>query len=197
MRTARGQTLVLFALSMLLIALMVLMTVSIGVKAKDKLDLQAAADSAAYSNAIASARTLNTASLLNRAAVSEWVAMAGIQALTAWGTTTGAYMGALGEMAYDFQMPVPGQWCWMTNSLGSAGNVPACDAQWLLCQSGCPNDCAARTNETRDAAYDFWHARYSLYSSGSDSVARRCVNGVCNGPSWTRNRLGQLDKQRL
>jgi hypothetical protein len=195
MRAARGQTLVLFALSMLLIALMVLMTVSIGAKAKDKLDLQAAADAAAYSNAIAAARTLNTAALLNRAAVSEWVAMAGIQALTAWGTTTSAYLGALGELAYDFQKPVPGQWCWMENSIGSPRSNPACAAGWAVCDSGCPADCAARTNETRDAAYDFWHARYSLYSPGSDSVGRQCLNGVCNGPQWPRNRLGQLDKQ--
>src|SRR3712207_4763215 len=107
----RGQTMVLFALLMLSAVLMALMTISLGAKAKERLELQTVADAAAYSNAIATARPYNTAALLNRAAVSHWVAMAGVQSLHAWGTLTSAYLKEWGSLSYEFQTPDTGAHC--------------------------------------------------------------------------------------
>ncbi|AKF79497.1 pilus biogenesis operon protein [Myxococcus fulvus 124B02] len=77
----RGQALVLFALTLLLLALMVLMTLGFGMRAKERVEIQMAADAAAYSQAVAAARTFNAISVMNRAQVAHMVAMAGTQAL--------------------------------------------------------------------------------------------------------------------
>lgn len=186
---ARGQTLVLFSLTLLVLTLMVLITLSLGMKTKQKMELQTVADAAAYSNAIATARTYNAVSLLNRASVSDYVAMAGIQSLAAWGTLTGAYMGTLGEMAYTYQEPVPGKDCPMTDGMNLSPGDPLYDCQqgWAQCASGCPADCTARTSETRAAAYEFWHARYSLYwhPGAMENVNQNCVGDgqSCTDPT--------------
>ena len=57
----------LFCLTLLLLTLMVCMTLSIGMKAKEKMELKTAADAAAYSQAVATARTYNSISVLSRA----------------------------------------------------------------------------------------------------------------------------------
>jgi hypothetical protein len=80
----RGQTLVLFALSLLLLTLMVLVTLNIGMKVKEKMELETAADAAAYSQAVATARTYNSISILNRALMSNMVAMSGVESLISW-----------------------------------------------------------------------------------------------------------------
>ncbi|WP_338871188.1 pilus assembly protein [Myxococcus stipitatus] len=81
LRSSRGQALVLFALTLLLLALMVLMTLGFGMRAKERVEIQMAADAAAYSQAVATARTFNAISVMNRAQVAHMVAMAGTQAL--------------------------------------------------------------------------------------------------------------------
>jgi hypothetical protein len=80
----RGQTLVLFALTLLLLVLMVTMTLSIGMKAREKMEMQTVADAAAYSNAVATARTFNAISLMNRALMGHMVAMTGVESLISW-----------------------------------------------------------------------------------------------------------------
>ena len=96
----RGQTLVVFALTLLLLLLMVTMTLSIGMKAKEKMELQTVADAAAYSNAVATARTFNAISLMNRALMGHMVAMTGVESLISW---TGYYRASLeaSRDAYD------------------------------------------------------------------------------------------------
>ena len=60
MRTqARGQTMVLFVLSMLLLVLMVTLTLSFTMKVRERIEAQTVADATAYSNAVATARTFN------------------------------------------------------------------------------------------------------------------------------------------
>ncbi|MCP3136105.1 pilus assembly protein [Pyxidicoccus xibeiensis] len=78
---ARGQALVLFALTLLLLSVMVLMTLGFGMRAKERVEIQMAADAAAYSQAVATARTFNAIAVMNRAQVAHMVAMAGTQAL--------------------------------------------------------------------------------------------------------------------
>lgn len=72
---------VLFALTLLLLTLMVLMTLGFGMRAKERVEIQMAADAAAYSQAVATARTFNAIAVMNRAQVAHMVAMAGTQAL--------------------------------------------------------------------------------------------------------------------
>jgi hypothetical protein len=80
----RGQTLVLFALSLLLISLLVLMTLSLSTRVKEKMELQAVADAAAYSNAVVTARAYNEIALLSRAQIGKMVSLAAVQSLISW-----------------------------------------------------------------------------------------------------------------
>lgn len=74
----------LFSLTLLLIVLMVCLTLSIATKAKEKMELQVIADTAAYSNAIVTARVFNEIALMNRAQTAQMVSMAGVQSLINW-----------------------------------------------------------------------------------------------------------------
>lgn len=76
----RGQALVLWALTLLLLSLMVLITLGTAMRTKEATELQMAADAAAYSQAVAVARTFNAISVMNRAQVAAMVAVAGTQA---------------------------------------------------------------------------------------------------------------------
>jgi hypothetical protein len=82
----RGQTLVLFVLTLLLVSLMVVMTLSFSVKVRERIELQTAADATAYSNAVATARTFNNIAVLSRAQIAHGVAQLGAQSLVSWTT---------------------------------------------------------------------------------------------------------------
>jgi hypothetical protein len=97
----RGQTMVVFALTLLLLTLMVTMTLGIGMKAKEKMEMQTVADAAAYSNAVATARTFNAISLMNRALMGHMVAMTGVESLISW---SGAYRGTLNASKDAYQI---------------------------------------------------------------------------------------------
>ncbi len=80
----RGQNLVLLSLTMLFIALMVTMTIGLGMRIRQKHELQNLADAAAFSNAVMTARTFNNMAAVNRLEVSYWVAQAADQSLISW-----------------------------------------------------------------------------------------------------------------
>ncbi|RKH64768.1 pilus assembly protein [Corallococcus llansteffanensis] len=80
----RGQALVLFSLTLLLLTLMVLMTLGFGMRAKERVEIQMAADAAAYSQAVSVARTFNAIAVMNRAQIANMVAMAGTQSLISY-----------------------------------------------------------------------------------------------------------------
>lgn len=128
----RGQTLVIFCLTLLLLVLMVTMTLSIGMKAKEKMEMQTVADAAAYSNAVATARTFNAISLMNRALMGHMVAMTGVESLISW---AGYYRGSLqgARQAYYLAM-VP-------YALLMACCIPA---------AGCLDKCACATKAVLD-----------------------------------------------
>lgn len=86
MRTARGQTLVLFALTLLLLVIMVMLTLGLGSKVRSRMDLQTVADAAAYSDAVAVARTLNAMAVMNRVQVAHTVSTIGTLSLISWAT---------------------------------------------------------------------------------------------------------------
>ncbi len=83
-RHPRGQNLVLLALTMLFIALMVTITLSLGVKVRQRHELQNLADVAAYSNAVQAARAFNDMAMVNRLMVSTFVAQAADESLISY-----------------------------------------------------------------------------------------------------------------
>ncbi len=99
-KNQRGQSLLLFSLTLLLLALMVLLTLSLGMRTRERMELQIAADAAAYSNAVATARTYNQISILNRLQISYYVAMAANESLISW-TGYGRGMLTTGAAAAD------------------------------------------------------------------------------------------------
>lgn len=93
--SARGQALVMFSLTIVLVAVMVCLTLGIGMKAREKLELQTVADAAAYSNAVMTARTFNSISLLNRVAVGHMTNAVSTQSMVAYGSAYRVAMKAL------------------------------------------------------------------------------------------------------
>jgi len=81
---------VLFCLMLLVLALTVMVTLGIASRVHDRMEAQVAADAAAYSEAVLTARTFNAIALINRAQVGQMVAMAAVQSLISW---TGAGYG--------------------------------------------------------------------------------------------------------
>src|SRR4051812_8403264 len=140
----RGQTLVLLALTMLLLTLMVMMTLSIGTAAARKADLDNAADAAAYTTAVATARTFNTASLLNRTMVSHYVAMAGVEAQMSYSSEVHSYfnLAAVIFRLYD------------NGDSSGDGKIDYIDS---FTEPQITTGCSPRTAETRDASYEMWH----------------------------------------
>ncbi len=84
MTRGRGQTLVLMVVCSLCIVVLATMTLALAARVRSRIELQVVADAAAYSNAVATARTFNSIALLNRAQISHLVAMSGVQSLISW-----------------------------------------------------------------------------------------------------------------
>ncbi|AGC41728.1 pilus biogenesis operon protein [Myxococcus stipitatus DSM 14675] len=117
----RGQTLVLFVLGTLLIVLMATLTVSFAMKVRERIELQTVTDAAAYSNAVATARTFNNIAVMNRAQIGHAVAQAGAVSLVSWATLYRAELNAanngfgLGMAPYKLAIAT-GCWCAWKNS---------------------------------------------------------------------------------
>lgn len=90
----RGQTMVLFVLTMLLAVLMVVLTLSYSMKVRERIEVQTVADTAAYTNAVVTARTFNNIAVLNRVQIAHAVAQAGAQSIISWTTMYRAYLNA-------------------------------------------------------------------------------------------------------
>ncbi len=104
MKSPRGQNLVLLSLTMLFITLMVTMTIGLGLRIRQKHELQNLADAAAFSNAVMTARTFNNMAAINRLEVSYWVAQSADQSLISWtgyarGMANGAHNAATDLLA--------------------------------------------------------------------------------------------------
>lgn len=74
----------LFALTMLLMVLFVMMTLGIASRIRENHELQTLADAAAYSNAVVNARAYNNIAIINRLQVSYWVALTADESLISW-----------------------------------------------------------------------------------------------------------------
>ncbi|GHG86146.1 pilus assembly protein TadG-related protein [Comamonas sp. JC664] len=93
-KNPRGQTMVLFALGMLLLVLMVTLTLSFSMKVRERIEAQTVADAAAFSNAVATARTFNNIAVINRVQIAHAVAQAGAASLVSWASLYRAQLNA-------------------------------------------------------------------------------------------------------
>jgi hypothetical protein len=80
----RGQNLIMFALTLLLLTLMVLVTLQIGLRTRERIEAQMVADAAAYSEAVTTARTYNMVAVMNRASVAHYTSLLGTESLISW-----------------------------------------------------------------------------------------------------------------
>lgn len=183
----RGQTLVLLALTLLLLTLMVMVTLSIGTTAARKADLANAADAAAYSTAVATARTFNTGALLNRTIVSHYVAMSGVEAQMAYASSVHNYMNLAAIMfrLYDDMD---------SNGDGTIDYVDSYSEPYRI------GTCTQRTWEIRDASYELWHhSLRSMRPAGApnpgDNLNSHCIKGNCAvAQPWLNESEALLEK---
>lgn len=111
-RPRRGQTLILMALTLIVLTGMVLATLNLASRVKGRLEMQTLADVTAYTNAVATARAFNGVSLMNRAALSVYAAQAGAAALMAYGSQGLAFNRALSQsLANSLCLPVGSACC--------------------------------------------------------------------------------------
>lgn len=108
-RAARGQTLVLGALSFLILALMVVLSFNLSHALRKKISLQQHSDVIAYSMAVMEARALNYYAVSNRSIAASYVAMNSLHAYMAAASVTGQMMRAASEnfekIAIVFELP--------------------------------------------------------------------------------------------
>ncbi|HVG61888.1 MAG TPA: hypothetical protein VNA24_25220, partial [Hyalangium sp.] len=83
---------------MLLVTLMVTLTLSFGMRVREKMEAQHVADLAAYSSAVATARTFNSIALMRRAQTAHLVALSAVDSLISWTSVVRAGMAGT-EMA--------------------------------------------------------------------------------------------------
>jgi hypothetical protein len=102
---SRGQTMTLFVLSILLVVLMVVLTLSFSMKVRERIEVQTVADAAAYTNAVATARTFNNIAVLNRTQIAHAVAQAGAQSIISWTTLYRAHLNATRSSFRGAQWP--------------------------------------------------------------------------------------------
>lgn len=95
-----GQVLVLFGAGIFLVALMVMVSLAISMRIKERMELQVLADASAYSNAVTTARAMNSIALMNRALIAQMVAQAGTHAVINWSSS---YVPAVGDMRTAFE----------------------------------------------------------------------------------------------
>lgn len=114
----RGQALVLFALTLLLMSLMVFITLGIAMRTRERMETQMAADAAAYSQAVVTARTFNAISVLTRVSVAHLVVMAGTQALISWSGQQYAIRKALACPNDAYRSPTLEDWAAADDAAG-------------------------------------------------------------------------------
>ncbi|WP_164020969.1 hypothetical protein [Pyxidicoccus trucidator] len=123
-RAARGQSLVLAVLLMLVVVVTAFLTFSIGARTRRKIQLQAVADSTAYSLAVAEARAFNFYAWSNRALVAHHVSILSVHAHQSYFSFYEDMLAATGDnfdkMAEPYRRPCRG------------GNRRACETQQRL-----------------------------------------------------------------
>ena len=216
-RHRRGQNLVLFALTMLLMVLFVTMTLGIATRVRENHELQTLADVTAYSNAVVNARAYNNIAIINRLQVSYWVAVTADQSLISWTGYARALLNAAdGELLV---MSTNADGCAANNN--EASNARATlnglratiiNAAWLSADIAAGNESQAIQGmigglraETRDASGTNGMLRRVRDEREQQTIAQQIVNNaglipgtvsVISGPSPTSNQGPQAVSRR-
>lgn len=83
-RDESGQAIILGAVSLLVLAVGIMTTIQLGWTIKERIQLQHAADNAAYTQAVMVARSLNFIAWTNRAIIAHYVTMMNLQSMISW-----------------------------------------------------------------------------------------------------------------
>jgi hypothetical protein len=93
-----GQALILGALSMVILALSVMVTIQLGAAIDQRIQLQNAADNSSYSVAAAIARSLNFIAWVNRTQIAHYVSMMAFQSISSFLTGVQMLMWMLADL---------------------------------------------------------------------------------------------------
>ena len=107
----------MFSLFLLALTLLVLATLSLSRLTHQKMEMQIASDTAAYSQAVATARAYNSVALLNRAQLATMVALTGVDSAVSF---AGSYRAALNATWYGYVNEWDQEYCGGTNGSFSA-----------------------------------------------------------------------------
>ena len=124
-QSSRGQALVMFAMFLLVLVLLVMATMSLSHLTHQKMEMQVASDTAAYSQAVATARSFNSVALLNRAQLATMVALTGVDSAVSF---AGTYRAALNATWYGYVNEFDQEYC--AGSLTGPTSFPR-----MLCES--------------------------------------------------------------
>jgi len=185
----------MMALTMMLVALMVCLTLGIGMKAREKAETQTLADAAAYSGAVATARTFNSIALLNRAAVAEMVSMLATQSLLSYAS----YYRATVYAARDYYLfkknaecavgdVAPCNWCtrWTGLYNQAVAEIGRMNGSW----TGSDQDSNSRIVSLQGSAGTIHGAQTSLYTTlqglviNTPGLANAIAQRVDQAGSW-------------
>lgn len=176
MSARRGQTLLLGVLFLFLTALLVTITLNVGQRTRDRIEAQIAADSAAYSNAVVTARTLNQISLINRTRVSIIVVMLGVQSLISWSGHHVSHLAATRsalEMAETPYIPCCGNpFCPMSAcSCAELSKLRSAEADVAREQQRVQSDWDRLDTDAAQYVRDLFMATLGLYNMTEDALA--------------------------
>ncbi len=141
-----------WSLTLLLLVLMVLVTLELSMRVRDRTEAQMVADTAAYSQAISTARTFNMTAVVNRAEVAHFVAVLGTESLISW---SGMVRGSTNALAAAFD--TCGAKAQATRLRQSAVQP---NALWELYDDGA----GAEARAQQGAAYGLQHATETFYT---------------------------------
>ncbi|MBS1152332.1 MAG: hypothetical protein H6Q89_4030 [Myxococcaceae bacterium] len=129
----RGQSMVVFAICLLLLTLMVTITLSFGTMAKEKMEIQQAADQAAWSQAIATARTFNEIAVYNRAQLGQMVSLLGVESALSYAAWWRAYVSAMLMGYFDVRDQLGAQMAQLQRN-SALGKQPDCNSAPCTCK---------------------------------------------------------------
>ncbi|MBS1149821.1 MAG: hypothetical protein H6Q89_1519 [Myxococcaceae bacterium] len=140
----------MFAMFLLALVLLVMATLSLSHLTHQKMQMQVASDTAAYSQAVATARAFNSVALLNRAQLATMVAMAGIDSAVSFG---GSYRAALNSTWYGYWNEFDGEYCSGTMRGGFSFPAQMCEGPRLTSMVDCRRAAHGEDSFNRNNCY--------------------------------------------
>ncbi len=169
----------LFALLMLVLVVAAIATMSLSHLTQQKMEMQVANDAAAYSQAVAAARTYNSVALLNRAQVATMVALQGIHSAISF---AGTYRGAINSTMFAYEDDFNGEfgkcgtWEYQINWTGQVNTGNGQRNTCELLDRMAHEDSCARAHPLDISIFGF-HIRFDFACIGEACDARREVMG--------------------